>query len=129
MSMRVEDEQHVFLIRQKKEAETLNKQQKLKEYLNTFYQRIYSTRMLIQMHMEIANFVQTKSLLNDQYWACMQVSIFVSQIATNIFAIFDENKKNVLKQFIAFLRQFHDYSLDEEITRWFDLIRPYEDFR
>ncbi len=118
-----------LLCDQAKERDEIDRQRKLKEYLDIFYQRIYSTRMLIQMHMEIANTVRTKNLLYDQYWACMQVSVFVGQITSNMFAIFDENKKHALKQFVAFLHQFHEYSLDDGIIKWFELIKPFEEFR
>jgi len=115
---------------QLKNEEQLKKEQQLKEYLNTFYGSIYSTRMIIQLHLEIADVVKTGQLQHTQFWGCMQSSVYVSTVVSNMFAIFDDNNKHAFKGFIRFLRTMNIYSItDEHITRWLKTLEPYTGYR
>lgn len=113
-----------------KEDRQLQNQQELKEYLNTFYQGVYSTRMLIQLHVQISNAVQTGRLQNTQFWGCMQNNVYVSSVVGNMFAIFDDNSKHIFKSFIKFLRTITVYNItDDDIKRWLKTLEPYEGYR
>lgn len=104
-------------------------QQELKNYLCTFYEKIYQIRFYIQLHSEIVR-VSNENLRCSQFWGCMQQNLLVQSIISSLFAIFDDNKKHILKKFVRFLKSMLIYTIsDKDIERWINILQPHESFR